>query len=196
MLHTIPHIQQQQGDIHILILGGGKGGLALLGLFHQYRHWLWIAGMVDINAHAVAMQSARKAGIPTYTDIQQAIDDFTGDIIIDVTGNPSMRDILSRIRQTHSHLEVISGKSSRLLFDLVHQEQKQQETIKYKDIHLKLLNTMLDISLRFEEHHNASAIIRHATQSLHEGLEAQESLAIIVDERNHECFAPQMPDTP
>jgi len=188
MSNSTPHIQLQQGDIHILILGGGHGGNALLNLFYQYSDWLFIDGIIDINEQAIGIQHARTQGIPTYTDALQAIHNFTGDIIIDVTANPELRQKLLQTKLKRENLEVISGKSSRLLFDLVNQEHKQQQTIKDKNSQLELLNAMLDLSLKLEEHHNTTDVIKHASKSIHQGLRAEKALPMVIKCMDSECF--------
>ncbi len=188
MSNSIPHIQLQQSDIHILILGGGKGGNALLNLFYQYSDWLYIDGVVDINEQAEAIKHAHTLDIPTYTDALQAIENFTGDIIIDVTANTELRQVLLQTKLKYENIEVISGKSSRLLFDLVNQEHKQQQTIKDKNLHLQLLNAMLDLSLKLEEHQDTTDIIKHASKGIHQGLQAQKALTIIIKGADSEYF--------
>ncbi len=188
MSNSTPHIQLQQGDIHILILGGGNGGNALLNLFYQYSDWLYIDGVIDVDKQAIAMQHARTLGIPTYTNALQAIHNFTGDIIIDVTANAALRQNLLQTKLKRKNLEVISGKSSRLLFDLVNQERKQQQTIKDKNLHLQLLNAMLDLSLKLESHRDTADVIKHASKGIHQGLQAQKALTIVIKGMDSECF--------
>ena len=188
MSNSTPHIQLQKGDIHILIIGGGNGGNDLLNLFYHYNDWLYIDGIVDLDEQAVGIQHAHSLGIPTYTDALQTIESFTGDIIIDVTANAKLRQKLIQTKLERENLEVISGKSSRLLFDLVNQEHKQQQTIKDKDLHLKLLNAMLDLSLKLEEHKDTADVIKHASKGIHQGLQARKALTMVIKGMDSECF--------
>jgi methyl-accepting chemotaxis protein len=48
---------------NIVIIGGGRGGLAMLNLFHSVPE-VSIVGMVDVSADAPGMVRAKSLGIP------------------------------------------------------------------------------------------------------------------------------------
>ena len=71
---------------------------------------------------------------------------------------------------------------------MVHQEHKQQQTIKDKNLHLQLLNAMLDLSLKLDDHHDTADVIKHASRGIHQGLQAQKALTIVLKGVDSECF--------
>ena len=55
----------------LAIVGGGRGGIALLKLFHQETH-LKIIGIADLRPDAPAIQYALTLSIPTTTDFKES----------------------------------------------------------------------------------------------------------------------------
>ena len=111
-------IELNKCDIHVLIVGGGRGGLAILDIFQACRDLIHIDCIVDINADAPALEAARAYLIPTSSNTEKSLAEFDGYIIIDVTGHDEVAGIIQKCKQP-SHTEVISGHSARLLFDIV-----------------------------------------------------------------------------
>jgi len=184
-----------QADVHVLIIGGGQGGVALLDVFKRCRSWLHIDGLVDIDPIAPAIQIARSQNIPTSHQTEKTVSAFDGDIIIDVTGNSEVNDIVKKYRKNTS-TEVISANSARLLFDLICRQREAKDTIQSQDLRLNLLSSMLDISLKLEQHKNTSDMLQHAIQGIHSSLSARKSLAIILTEEGCESFGILDTDVP
>jgi len=177
----------KKGDIHVLIVGGGQGGLAILNIFRTCKDLIRIDSIVDINSNAPAIAAARSYQIPTSSDTETSISDFDGDIIIDVTGYDAIAKIIQKHKR-HPHIEVISGNSARLLFDIVCHHHKNKSTIESQNFRLSLLDSMLDISLKLESHNDASDILQHAIQGIHSSLLARKSLAIILHDNTCQSF--------
>lgn len=180
-------IKLKKGDIHVLIVGAGQGGLAVLEIFRRCQDLIHIDRIIDLDSNAPAIKTARAHNIPTSTSIETSIAEFDGDIIIDVTGYDNVPAIIQKWKK-RPHIEVISGNSVRLLFDIVCHQKKDKSTIQSQRFRLNLLDSMLDISLKLETHHNTSDILQHAIQGIHSSLLARKSLAFILNDGECQSF--------
>ncbi len=180
-------IKKNKHDVHILIIGGGQGGMAILDVFRGYQEWLYIDGIVDIKPDAPAMCAARAYHIPTHTDSKTTVQQFDGDIIVDVTGDKHVTKDIKTWRQ-NEHIEIIANNSARLVFDLVCRQRSDENKIHTQDLRLQLLDCMLDISLRLEQHKNTTEILEQAIKSMHSCLMARKSLALILEDNRCQCF--------
>ena len=68
----------------VLIVGGGKGGTAILQILHEVSVMKVIA-VVDLNENASGILLAKELGIPVGNDWRQFLNDSV-DIVIEVTG--------------------------------------------------------------------------------------------------------------
>jgi len=145
----IPHIARTQDTFNVLMVGGGRGGVSLLGLFDHYS-WINLKGIVDLNDKAECMDYARTNNIPTYQSVVDALAEFDGNLIIDVTGDAQMEIDLPAMCK-HKGVKVITGWSARLLYGLLIEKLKDEELIRDKASQLHLLTTMLQISQYFKQ---------------------------------------------
>jgi two-component system NtrC family sensor kinase len=106
--------------IRILILGGGKGGQALLELFASAPA-VDVVGVADVNAEAPGMLLARNLGIDTGTDVLSAIVTMPADLIIDVTGDAAIGERLARLKPLGA--EILGGTSALLVWKLAQYER-------------------------------------------------------------------------
>ncbi len=180
-------INLKKGDIHVLIVGGGQGGLAILDIFRCCQDLIHIDRIVDLNPHAPAVKAARAYRISTSTSTETSIAEFDGDIIIDVTGHNGVDNIIKKWRK-RPNIEIISGNSARLLFDIVCHQHEDKDVIQSQGFRLNLLDSMLDISLKLETHNGASDILQHAIQGIHSSLLARKSLAFILSDDGCQSF--------
>ena len=142
-------VTENAREIRVLIIGGGRGGLAMLDALGQYP-WVRVEGVADIRADAPALAAAREAGIPTGTDVAAMLERFEGDLVVDVTGDPAMRETL----ETHvraAGLEVVSGKSARLLFDLARRNMHDSRAIRERDAQLTILDHLLEVTEKLRQ---------------------------------------------
>jgi len=109
----------------VLIVGAGHGGLAMLDVLRHYD-WVHIHAIIDIDEKAIAFALAKKLGIQTSTARQQVLDAFNGDIIIDVTGDLNMAEKITNDLESR-HIELIAGKSAKLVFDLVNTQLRHTD---------------------------------------------------------------------
>ncbi len=112
--------------IRVIILGAGKGGTALLDLFLQLPH-IHIVGMGDTNPLAPGLQKAQQSHIPVSTNCQQLIAQKQVDLIVDVTGNPEMSQLLQQCRNPAT--QILDGATAKLLWDIIGHEKKLEANL-------------------------------------------------------------------
>ena len=110
---------RQDGEldpVDIGIIGGGKGGSALLRALKDIPQ-VTIVGLCDIDPEAPAISIAREMGIETYTDSGQLILEQPIDWLINVTHkSTTQRHILSRELKD---ITVIDGHIAELIWHLL-----------------------------------------------------------------------------
>ena len=107
----------------VAIVGAGRGGRALLDLFHQISS-IEVVGIADRDPRAPGLQRAREYQIPVTTDVAELIRNPAISVILDVTGDPGMESLL-RI-QKPATTELLSGSASRLLWQIIQYESALQ----------------------------------------------------------------------
>ncbi len=107
----------------VAIVGAGRGGRALLDLFHQIPS-IEIVGIADRDPDAFGLQRAREYQIPITTDVLELIRNPAISLILDVTGNPGMESSLRA--QKPPTTELLSGSASRLLWQIIQYESSLQ----------------------------------------------------------------------
>lgn len=107
----------------VAIVGAGRGGRALLDLFHQIPS-IEIVGIADRDPDALGLQRARAYQIPVTTDVSALIRNPAISLILDVTGNPGMESSLRA--QKPPATELLSGSASRLLWRIIQYESSLQ----------------------------------------------------------------------
>ncbi|MDQ6998255.1 MAG: GGDEF domain-containing protein [Mariprofundus sp.] len=177
LVKSLASVSMNSKRIDILIFGAGLGGLAMLEVLSQSDD-ISIHAIVDIIEDAPAFQLARQLGITTSTDRTRTLERFNGDIIIDVTGNAELYDILYAFTQPH-HIELISSKSAKLLFDMANQELRNERTIETQSTRLSLLNCMLEITQQLEHHPAICDVTSRSFDEIHNHINAIKGLAII-----------------
>ncbi|MGH7255402.1 MAG: sensor histidine kinase [Nitrospirales bacterium] len=107
----------------MLLVGGGKGGTALLDLLVHLRD-VQVIGLVDKNPMAPAMLRAADMQVPTAQHVLDLFGAPPPHLIIDVTGDPSMGAFL----QTHAsrQSEILGGVAAKLFWLLVQHEARLQ----------------------------------------------------------------------
>ena len=107
----------------IVILGGGKGGSALLDLF-SHLPGLEMVGITDRVPHAPALARARELGIPVVDDAVSLLASEGTHLIVDVTGDPGMPQVIAK--QKSPGAEVLGGAAAKLLWNVVQHEADMQ----------------------------------------------------------------------
>lgn len=109
--------------MRVAIIGAGRGGTALLEVLHQIRT-IEIVGMTDKNPSAPGLKRAQELSVPVYGRIADLLKDQTLNLVMDVTGDPSMESVLQQQRPIGA--DIVSGQASRLLWLLVQHESTLQ----------------------------------------------------------------------
>ena len=112
--------------IRVIILGGGKGGTALLELFTRSPD-VEVVGVADINPDAPGLRLARNLGIQTATDPLAFIEEDRANLIVDVTGDPTMGTLL--VQRKPPSAEVLGGKTALLIWKLAQHEQDLRDQL-------------------------------------------------------------------
>lgn len=107
----------------VAIVGAGRGGRALLDLFHQISS-IEIVGIADRDPQASGLQRAREYQIPVTTDVSELIRNPAINLILDVTGDAGMESFLRT--QKPPMTELLSGSASRLLWQIIQYESALQ----------------------------------------------------------------------
>jgi len=101
--------------MNIVILGAGKGGLALLNLF-SHLPGVVILGITDKFSTAVGLGRARELGIPVVDDPVRLIASEKTNLIVNVTGDPDMEQLI--VEHKKPGTEVLGGAASKLLWEV------------------------------------------------------------------------------
>lgn len=177
LAESLASVSKSSNKLDILIFGAGLGGLAMLEVLSQ-SEGIIIHSIVDIADDAPGFQLARNLNINTSTDSEAALEAFQGDIIIDVTGDPELYTKLLQYTEPH-HIELISAKSAKLLFDLANKELRSEHTIQSQNTRLNLLDSMLEITLQLEHRPPIDDITSRSFEDIHNHLDAIRGIAVM-----------------
>src|SRR5262245_12461671 len=108
----------------VVIVGAGKGGLALLEMFRD-DPTVSILGIADVNPWSPGLELARRLNVPVATDMRAFIADAGLDLIIDVTGNPEVQRAILAAKAPHA--EVMGGASAKFMWDLLAERKRSEE---------------------------------------------------------------------
>lgn len=112
-----------QNQKSIGIIGGGRVGLELFGLFTN-SHLTKVKYVVDINPSAPALVAARKAGIFTYTDLAKALENPT-DFIIEVTGAQQIIDTLHQALKAETNGQLITHEMAYIIVQVIEENNRR-----------------------------------------------------------------------
>ena len=112
---------------NILIIGAGKGGLAILDLLNKSDN-INVVGIVDVNPEAPAIKLAKELSIPTSTDYKVFINKKNINEIINVTGRQEIQEKL--VKDKPKNAEVMDGRSAKIMWSIIDEYKKKEEKIK------------------------------------------------------------------
>jgi transcriptional regulator with PAS, ATPase and Fis domain len=107
----------------IFLIGAGKGGRALVELFHKHPN-VEIAGVADKDEKATGLALAREFGLPVTTNYQELLATEEIDLIVDVTGDPAVARVLHNLKADGT--EVIGGKTARFIWEFIEARNKTE----------------------------------------------------------------------
>ncbi len=125
----------------ILIVGGGKGGKALLDIFST-DPLIEIVGLVDIDENASAVKLAKSLGIRFSSHWNTFIKEDI-DIIFNVTGKVSVQTLLeSEVR--NRGITVIDGASAKFIWRILEERRRVEEAIRLSNLRFEAVLRGLD----------------------------------------------------
>jgi two-component system, NarL family, sensor histidine kinase DegS len=147
----------------VAIIGGGKGGTALIEIFHK-DPLVKILGIADVDSKAPGLKLARKLGIPTTTDFKKLASLKNLDILIDVTGNADVEEAIRRLRPPG--LAIIGGITAKFMWQLIEAQIKSKDEL---ERHLLEYQALFRLYLR-EARHAVTEERTRIALDLHDGL--------------------------
>jgi len=144
-----------QDNQRILVIGAGRGGTAMLELFIA-DPLVEIVGVIDANQKAPAMVLAAKHGIPSFTNLAEAIEASHPCIAFNLTGDNSVTTY------TESKLgssNVIGGFQARFIWNVLTRLKQTNEVIRYLAQH-DTLTTLPNRNLFYDRLNQAMARAR------------------------------------
>jgi len=100
----------------VAILGGGRGGKALMEIFAQ-DPLARIVGLAESKARTSGTKLAKQFGVPVTKDYRDLLKLKGVDLIIDVTGSAEVGQALQRVRRPK--LAIIGGASAKFMWQLI-----------------------------------------------------------------------------
>ena len=136
----------------VLIIGAGRGGTALLEMF-QGDDLVKVVAITDINPDAPGLKLAKKYGIPTYTDVAEALQAckvYPDCIIYNLTHDDS---IVELVNQVFGNKRMASGHEVKLFWQMVMNQKQIKEELEKSQNQLKaIINTAIDGIIMINEH--------------------------------------------
>ena len=104
------------GATNVAIIGAGRGGTALMEIFAN-DPLVQIVGVAEIDPQAPGMSLAKRLRIPVTRDYQQLLAMEQVDLIIDVSGNADVWQVLQDFHRIG--VTVIGGASAKFMWELI-----------------------------------------------------------------------------
>ncbi|MBK5242226.1 methyl-accepting chemotaxis protein [Clostridium sp.] len=152
--------------MNIVIVGAGTGGCEMLSSLMNLEN-IKMELIVDRNLNAPGIELAKKCKI-AYSQNLEDINVNKTDIIIEVTGNENLKNILKE--KFESECTIIDSKSALLLSMLVNKDAQRVEKINkdisvIKDTSKTIANELDDISSSVNNIHDVSASLMNSIDS-------------------------------
>ena len=163
-LTGVPHFQMgNTGPTNIAIIGGGKGGSALLSLF-SHLPGVEIIGITDKDPNAPALKRANALRIPVVHDALSLIASEGTDLIVDVTSDPHMQQVIAENKSPEA--EVLGGATARLLWNVVQHEAEMETHIHQNESLASLVShgTLVNYLVKPLEDENLLASVTNAME--------------------------------
>jgi two-component system, NarL family, sensor histidine kinase DegS len=100
----------------VAIIGAGRGGTALMEIFAQ-DPLVQIVGIAEVNSKASGVKLAKRLMIPVVRNYQDLLAIENVDLIIDVSGNPTVEKSLEDFHRMG--VTIIGGASAKFMWQLI-----------------------------------------------------------------------------
>lgn len=121
-----------RGDAsRIVILGGGRGGTAMLEMLCD-EPLAEVVAVVDYDVDALGMLKAKSLGIPTYQDIEKALVASAPCVAFNLTNNEMVEEIAYGVLGAGG---VIGGLEARLIWRMVTDLKETKKDLEYQANH-------------------------------------------------------------
>ncbi len=112
-----------------MIVGAGRGGLALLQILQETKMMKVIA-MVDCHQGAPGILKARNSGIAVFEDWKVALNQFEIDVIVEATGDEAVFEEIRDRREKHTVL--IPGSVANIVLKLIEEKEVLIDTLRHQ----------------------------------------------------------------
>lgn len=138
--------------MRVFIVGAGSGGSELLRVFLRHPD-VEVVGVCDRDPTAPGVMLAAVEGVPVFLPDRDAPRP-DADIVINVTGDPALSDVLSR---RFPDSEIMGGRSARLLFTLMEASEASYR------LYEALYSTSILLLSKEKKHEVLTSIVSAAT---------------------------------
>ena len=101
---------------HVAIIGAGRGGTALIEIFAT-DPLVQVVGVAEVQKNAPGIALAKRLGIPVTRDYRRLLDLERVDLIIDVSGNTKVWQLLQDFHRMG--VTIIGGASAKFMWELI-----------------------------------------------------------------------------
>jgi two-component system NtrC family sensor kinase len=126
-------ISGKEANLKTLFVGGGHGCRAVLEMVVQNRLAVLspqVLGVVDLNPDAPGMVFARKQGWPTFTTIEEALNQEDLELVVEVTGLDEVLEEVTRL--VGSRARIMDHQMARVFWDLDEMAQNLRQELQIK----------------------------------------------------------------
>ena len=161
---SLPTRRQATPATRVAILGGGRGGRALLEIFAQ-DPLARIVGLGEAKPRTLGTRLAEQLGVPVTQDYREILKMKSVDLIIDVTGSSEVERALHKIRRPS--VAIIGGASAKFMWQLIDARIRATTEIE------KTLSRYQSLFRRYVKEEAESAVNEERTRiacEIHDGL--------------------------
>ena len=108
------------------MVGGGRGGVGILELCSKVPD-VEISGVVDVKTDALAIQIAKKMGIPTFSDVRDGLKNSTINVVLNITGNKEINRLIEQYKGPD--VKVVDDFITSMLYHLIKSQAVMSEEV-------------------------------------------------------------------
>jgi methyl-accepting chemotaxis protein len=114
----------------VAIIGAGQGGSLILKSLHGLEE-VNIAGICDLDPNAPGIILAKELKIKTTTNLQELLETPQLDIVIEVTGNQKVQEIILNNKSTAT--TVLDAQAAKLMMTIIQSKEKVLSQLQYSE---------------------------------------------------------------